>query len=269
MPIITLSTDFGNKDPDAAFLKTRILHEIADAHIVDVTHQLKPFDVEEAVYILKNSLTYFPKGSIHLIAFDSEVTARNKAIVVQSEKYFFLTNDNGIIPEILEGELYKAFDISAPVYERFMLYHIEAIKKITQDAFPTLFSKELHELKRYNFAKPVLKYEGNLVKYIFPRVIYVDNYGNAVFNLKREEFEAYRQNRKFSIHTDFDLITKMSKGYHDLTSNDPGGIYGQAGVGFNTFGYLEIFMNSSNYDRGGANNLLGLSKNSQIKISFD
>ncbi len=269
MPIITLSTDFGTKDPDTAFLKTRILQEIPDAQIIDITHQLTPFDVEEAVYILKNSLNYFPKGSIHLIAFDSEVTHQNKAIAVQTDDYFFLTNDNGLIPEILSGKTYKAFDLSAPIYDRFMTYHIEAIKKFIEDAFPTLFSEELSELKKYSFAKPVLKFEGKLVKHIFPRVIYVDNFGNAVFNLKQDEFEKHRQNRKFSILTDFDKIYKLSKGYSDLLSNEPGGIYGKAGAGFNRFGYLEIFMNSSNYDRGGANNLLGLSKNSQIKISFD
>ncbi len=269
MPLITLTTDFGEKDPDLAFLKARIFQEVPGAQIIDITHQLTPFDTEEAVYILKNSLNFFPKKTIHIIAFNSEITPDNQALAIQTDNYFFLAHDNGIIPEILGKTPFKAFKLSVPIYERMLSYHIEAIKKFSTDAFPTLFSEEVKELKKINFPNPVIKYEGNKVKQIFPRVIYVDHYGNAVFNLKFDEFEQYRQNRSFKIYTDFDIFEKLNQAYHDITANEPGGIAGKAGIHFNNFGHLEIFVNGSNQYSGGANNLLGLTKNSQIKIIFD
>ncbi|MGB1039110.1 MAG: SAM-dependent chlorinase/fluorinase, partial [Bacteroidia bacterium] len=71
MPIITLTTDYGNKDYFAAALKGNILKQNSSAHIVDVTHQINPFQIGEAAYILSNAYKHFPKGSIHIIDIDS------------------------------------------------------------------------------------------------------------------------------------------------------------------------------------------------------
>jgi len=65
MPIITLTTDFGMQDPDLGVLKSRILQEIPNAQIIDISHDAMPFDLEEAVYIVQNALKDFPAGRFY------------------------------------------------------------------------------------------------------------------------------------------------------------------------------------------------------------
>ena len=73
MPIITLTTDFGTKDHFVGSIKGAIYSELLDARIVDISHQITPFNITETAYILKNAYQNFPDGTIHIIGVDSEV----------------------------------------------------------------------------------------------------------------------------------------------------------------------------------------------------
>ncbi|MEO9558556.1 MAG: SAM-dependent chlorinase/fluorinase, partial [Nonlabens ulvanivorans] len=65
MPIITLTTDFGLKDPYVGAVKGAIFNELLDINIVDISHLVTPFHIAEAAYIIKNAYYTFPKGTIH------------------------------------------------------------------------------------------------------------------------------------------------------------------------------------------------------------
>ena len=71
MSIITLTTDFGLKDFSVASVKGAILKELAQVTIVDVSHQISPFNIGEAAYIIKNVYQDFPEESIHIIGVDA------------------------------------------------------------------------------------------------------------------------------------------------------------------------------------------------------
>ena len=81
MAIITLTTDFGLKDHFVAVLKGSIYTELPDAKIVDISHDIMPFNIHECAYILSNSYKSFPKGTIHIVGVDSEETPDNKHVV--------------------------------------------------------------------------------------------------------------------------------------------------------------------------------------------
>ena len=74
MAIITLTTDFGLKDHFVGALKGSIYKELADAKIVDISHDISPFNIQECAYILENSYKSFPEGTIHIVGVDSEPT---------------------------------------------------------------------------------------------------------------------------------------------------------------------------------------------------
>ena len=80
MAIITLTTDFGEKDYFAGATKGAIYSELPDVKIVDISHSVSPFNIPEAAYIIQNAYNSFPKGTIHIIGIDSEINPENKHI---------------------------------------------------------------------------------------------------------------------------------------------------------------------------------------------
>ena len=68
MAIITLTTDFGEKDHFAGAIKGAVYCELQDVRIVDISHSVSPFNISEAAYIIQNAYSSFPKGTIHIIA---------------------------------------------------------------------------------------------------------------------------------------------------------------------------------------------------------
>ena len=74
MAIITLTSDWGTKDYYVAAVKGTILSMLPDATIVDVTHEIEPFNVSQAGFTLKNCYRCFPPGTIHIINASGEET---------------------------------------------------------------------------------------------------------------------------------------------------------------------------------------------------
>ena len=74
MSIITLITDFGNKDHFVAKIKGDIYRSFDKAKIVDISNNVSPFNIMEAAYILENTYKSFPENSVHIIDVDSEKT---------------------------------------------------------------------------------------------------------------------------------------------------------------------------------------------------
>jgi len=96
MAIITLTTDLGDKDIYQAALKGSILKLLPAASIVDITHNVSAFNVQQAAFILKNSFHYFPDGTVHLIGIDTVYTKDTKYLAIYYRNHYFEGADNGI-----------------------------------------------------------------------------------------------------------------------------------------------------------------------------
>ena len=96
MPIITLTTDFGTRDYYAAVVKGEILSAIADAQIIDISHDIEPFDIMHGAYVLKNAYPHFPIGSIHIIGVNLNSETGLNHIVATKDGHIFIGPDNGI-----------------------------------------------------------------------------------------------------------------------------------------------------------------------------
>ena len=95
--IITLTTDFGEKDHFVGAVKGAIYSEMETIKIVDISHSISPFHISEAAYIIQNAYKNFPSGSIHIIGIDSELNPENKHIAVYLDEHYFICANNGII----------------------------------------------------------------------------------------------------------------------------------------------------------------------------
>ncbi|MGB2988727.1 MAG: SAM-dependent chlorinase/fluorinase, partial [Candidatus Zixiibacteriota bacterium] len=103
-PIITLTTDFGTKDGYVGAVKGVIKRINPDAEVVDVTHEIEPFDILGAAFTLNNFYQCFPRGTIHLTAVDPGVGGQRQPLLIKSKDFFFVGPDNGVFSFVFENE---------------------------------------------------------------------------------------------------------------------------------------------------------------------
>ena len=275
MAIITLTTDFGLKDHFVGVLKGSIYSELPDAKIVDISHNIAPFNIQECAYILKNSYNSFPKGSIHIVGVDSEATQENQHIVVYVDGHYFISANTGVIGLItseIRPEKTVEIKIPDPLHGSFpvLSVFVQVACHIARGGTLEVVGKTFNELKDLREFLPRLVDEGNK---IVGSVIYIDNYGNVVTNIQKHLFEAYRKGREFELLVRNHKIKKIHKAYSDIIdysverSKRKGD--GDLLALFNSSEYLELAIYKSNLKTvGGAATLLGLDYRDTIIVDF-
>ncbi|MGI9550207.1 MAG: SAM hydrolase/SAM-dependent halogenase family protein [Aurantibacter sp.] len=275
MAIITLTTDFGLKDHFVGSLKGSIYSELPDAKIVDISHNISPFNIQECAYTLENSYKNFPKGTVHVIGVDSEATPETKHIAVLLDGHYFICANNGIIGLITaETKPEKVVEIAIPNpdYGSFpsMDVFIQAACHIARGGTLEVVGKPFRELLEIREFAPGVTDNGNR---IIGSVIYIDNYGNVVTNIHKNFFEAYRKGRNFELSARTKVLTKIHQKYSDIVNfemekNKRKGP-GELMAIFNAAGNIEIAIYKSNPNAGGsASSLLGLEYLDAITINF-
>ena len=99
--IITLLTDFGLRDHFAGVLKGVIAGIAPRTRVIDITHEVTPFAVAQARFLLGQSWPYFPEGTIHLAIVDPGVGSERRPILVEAYGHCFLGPDNGLFSDLL------------------------------------------------------------------------------------------------------------------------------------------------------------------------
>lgn len=275
MAIITLTTDFGLKDHFVGVLKGSIYSELPDAKIVDISHDVAPFNIQECAYILKNSYNSFPKGSIHIVGVDSEATQENQHLVVLINGHYFVSANTGVIglitseikpDKVVEIKIPNPFHGSFPVLSVF----VQVACHIARGGTLEVVGKPFNKLKDLREFMPRIVDDG---KKIIGSVIYIDNYGNVVTNIQKHLFEAYRKGRDFELLVRNHKIKKIHKAYNDIIdfsvekSKRKGD--GDLLALFNSSDYIELAIYKSNLKTvGGASTLLGLDYRDTIMIDF-
>jgi S-adenosylmethionine hydrolase len=104
-PTIVFMTDFGTANDAVAICRAVIFGIAPDVRLTDITHQVTPFQIEEAARFLAGVTPYYPAGTIFLVVVDPGVGTARKAIVVKSKKdQYFVLPDNGIITPVIERD---------------------------------------------------------------------------------------------------------------------------------------------------------------------
>lgn len=275
MAIITLTTDFGEKDHFAGAIKGAIHNEIEDIQIVDISHLVSPFNIQEAAYILQNSYKRFPKGSIHIVGVDSERTPENKHIAVYLNEHYFIAADNGIISILLtEYKPEKIVEINIHNNEDGVFPSLDIFAKvaahIARGGTLEVIGKMISEIKPIKELSPIVNNDQSQIN---GSVIYIDNYGNVVTNIRKELFENLKKGRSFEINArnhKFSIIhEKYSDAINFKVEKSKRDDDGKKLAIFNSAGYLELAIYKSNLDTvGGASTLLGLSYRDTVTIKF-
>ena len=119
-PIITLTTDFGVRDPYVGVMKGVILGINPRATIVDVSHEVEPQAIAQGAFIIGSSHRFFPSGSIHVVVVDPGVGTSRRAVLLVTPTARFLGPDNGVFTHVARAG-YADGEGLAPGYEAYEL----------------------------------------------------------------------------------------------------------------------------------------------------
>ena len=275
MSIVTLTTDFGMKAHFVGAVKGALLSEIPDVKIVDISHNISPFSVIEAAYIIQNAFNSFPKGSIHIIGVDSELNPENTHIAMALNGHYFICANNGILSmvctemkpdHIVEINIHDKILGSFPVLDVF----VKVAAHIARGGNLEVIGKTISDIKPIKNISPFISDENHQ---LMGHVIYIDRYDNVITNIKKSFFESIQKNRRFEIMARNHKFTKIYNRYSDIVNfeipiykrNDEG----RGMAVFNSSNYLEIAMYKSNKATiGGASTLMGLDMMDSVTIQF-
>ena len=275
MAIITLTTDFGEKDHFAGAIKGAIYSELPDVRIVDVSHSVSPFSIPEAAYIIQNAYSRFPKGTIHIIGIDSELNPENKHIVVKLDDHYFVCANNGIMsmicseiaPEkIVEINIHEKIKTSFPFLDVF----VKVACHIARGGTLEVIGKLIDSIKPIKNIIPFVNADKNQ---IIGNVIYIDNYGNVVTNIKRDFFENIQKGRAFEVSARNYKFKEIHSKYSDIVNfdvpEDKRNDEGRGLVVFNSTNHMEIAVYKSNCETvGSASSLMGLNMWDTVTVNF-
>ena len=241
--MITLTSDFGLKDPYVAEMKGVILAINPKATLVDVTHEVEKFNVRMAAFMLASAAPYFPQGAIHLAVVDPGVGTQRRAILIQTKKSIFVGPDNGIL--ILAAQNQGVEHVYQFTNRMFMLAKISstfhgrdifapAAAYLDKGIEPREFGPEIKDP-----AKPEFVSVKRANRSLIGEVMLIDGFGNIITNINETDIV---QNNAEKVDVDLPVISlklTLGKTYAETKPKEPIALIG-------SHGFVEIALNQGN-----------------------
>jgi len=250
MGIITLTTDLGNQDFYAGLLKGKLLSQNQKLNIIDITHQINPYDIPSAAFQVRSILDAFPENTIHIALVNAfEQNATIAAIPIQNQ--WIIVPDNRMASMIMQKNIEEGYTLSPEILNEQSGYFAK-IARIVQ----TITQNQLEELIKVPL-KPAQWFYPFISENIFKGlIIHVDRFGNCISNIHRNDFYAESRNRNFEINIRNLKLRKIHSNYYEVEKGDALAYFGLSG-------FLELAIREAN-----AGALLGIKNFDQFTIEF-
>lgn len=254
MSIVTLTSDFGAQDYYVALLKGAILSRQNPIQLIDITHNVKNYNIVQAAFIFKNAWQSFPEGTIHILSINDFDNEHQGFLAIKHAGHYFIGPDNGLFWLVFEKMPDEVYELPKIEISNFPLKDIyaSAVAHIILQKSLQKIGKRLQSIVQRIALQPVTSQA-----HIRGSVIHIDNYDNVIVNIGRELFEKIGKDRPFSLYFKrHEPITQLSKNYYDVP-------VGEILCRFNSADCLEIAINM-----GKASSLLGLNIEDVVQIDF-
>ncbi|MHB9028367.1 MAG: SAM hydrolase/SAM-dependent halogenase family protein [Candidatus Latescibacterota bacterium] len=239
--IVTLTTDFGTRDPYAGIMKGMVLTANPDARLVDITHEIPAQDILNAAFTLMRAYDFFPPGTVHVAVVDPEVGGNRKNIAVLTEHYLFVGPDNGIFGMVFQQE--RALEIREILNSPFVTERVSNTFH-GRDVFAPC-AGYLSAGRNIQEVGPGLK---NIVQLKYPRpvqngniltgeVVTVDSFGNLITNIPEHMFRSFVGKQKVEIFFATERFTTVHRHYSEVAPGTALALFGSSC-------YLEISMSA-------------------------
>jgi S-adenosylmethionine hydrolase len=231
--LITLTTDFGTADHFVAAMKGVILGLAPRARIVDITHEIAPYDVNEAGFVLAQAWHWFPQGTTHVVVVDPGVGSERRPILLEAGGHYFVGPDNGVFSMIYAAGKHKVRVISN---RKFMRAEVSRTFH-GRDIFAPAAAYLARKTPVASFGKLITDYVHN-PQAPAGTVLKVDRFGNLITNFHIDKFSGI-QTRPFELRIGRQIIRRLALTYSDTEIGEVFVIVGSSG-------YLEIAANQEN-----------------------
>jgi S-adenosylmethionine hydrolase len=258
MGIITLTTDLGHTDFYQAALKGSLLNLYPSVKIIDISHEIPPFDIQQAAFVLKNAYQYFPKKTVHLIGIDSVYNRNTRYLAIKHKDYFFVGTDNGIFSLLFDEEPEEAVELTVIQDLKFLHFPLtdifaKASIYLAKGGKLSDIGTPINDIQQRTVIQPVI--DNNTIR---GRVIYVDSFQNVITNITKELFTEVQNNRAFTVHfRRNETINQLSWHYNEVPEGEKLCLFGISN-------HLEIAIN-----KGNASGLLGLHIGDIVRVDFE
>ncbi len=186
-PIVTLTTDFGTRDPFVGIMKGVILSVAPAARIVDLTHAVPAQSILAGAHLLASAVRWFPRGTIHVAVVDPGVGTRRRALAIETADGWFVGPDNGVLGLAAPTrEVRRILDVSRspyrlrPVSRTFHGRDVFApvAAALAGGVDPRRLGTTVETMQRLRPPRPLRR--GNA---LVGEVLWVDGFGNATTNV--------------------------------------------------------------------------------------
>lgn len=240
--VITILSDLGTGHTALSAARAILLQQHANAEIVDITHKVSTYNLQQAAYFCKQSYVHFAMGSFHLLMVDVMFGERHRMLLAQVNGHYFIAPDNGILALTFGDAVSNVWlcrEFSEPVsIPKWTLYAgniIDTIRKSeTPDGiFSRFHTKHIAQLATH---KPI-------GARLDCTILHIDNYGNVVINLSRHQFDELAGDGPFSIPLPPEQeITVLSNHYNDVAE-------GALLCRFNKMGLMELAVRKGSFSK--------------------
>jgi hypothetical protein len=252
-------TDFGTRDYFAGVMKA-VIHSIAPrARVIDITHDLDPYEIGPARFALAQSWKYSPPGTIHVCVVDPGVGSARRPIVVGAEGHLFVGPDNGIFSDLvlmpgswarhLSNEKYHLKQVSSTFHGRDIFAPVAA--HIAAGVPLSKLGPRIDDAVRITTGVPMRTGK----RFWLGEIAWVDRFGNLITNFPIAEF-AQIYHRPFNLKAGFSNLSALAPNY---ASGQPG----EAILLVGSSGNLEVAVN-----QGSAAKKLGLAAGSPVELEI-
>lgn len=236
---ITLLSDLGNNDPGVAKIKSILLQEMPQAHIIDITHNIQPFYLHQAGYLLSSATGNFPQGTYHIAIYNIYDSRQPTLVLAKVGAEYIIAPDNGIIPCAFADSVEQVWEL----YQLNQTDNLTSCIRVIADTIAKIGNStpEQHGLKQYELKNiPALNQPRIYSDYIECFVLHIDRFENVILNVRKDQFEKAANGRKFTIQfMRGEKITSISNNYNAVDAGDKL-------CRFNSADYLEIAVNNGN-----------------------
>lgn len=241
MPIISLLTDYGSRDAYVGVVKGVILGIAPQATIVDVTHEIEPFNVAHASFVLRQVWPWFPAGSVHLVVVDPGVGSERRIIVGKYAGQYVVAPDNGLVTWVHRDFACEALHVAED--RRYFLPKLSTTFH-GRDIMAPVAAHLASGVTLRNFGRVADRLETLPMPLRAERmgpgwrgeVVYVDRFGNLVTNIQEEQLGSPRSAEAWGISVDGVNVGPIRMTFSDVAVGSPVAYFGGAG-------FLEIAIN--------------------------
>ena len=237
--MITLLSDWKLRDPYIGIFKGQLLKLMPNVQIVDITHNLELFNLSQTAFIAKNSYSFFPEKTIHIILSGLSFSPESKPVLVSHNGHFFLGEDTGVFSMMFGAEnQVEAYQYSGDM----SLSAIEKLASMAFMAFQNTYTKETTPYPSLKYQLSFLSEPDDSVENIISgKVAYIDSCCNAVTNIPIQMFEKVRYNEFEAIVSSHSRPLRITRCHPSYNSKEP-----DVCLVYNRLGFLEITLYKGN-----------------------